>query len=168
MVGLGLSFKNSVLDLDRKIWQFAHLCFLYFSHFSFKHDRQIQGYHNTLKIAAIEVYFGIKCHPTGFCICFNFWCGFRYYNFQQNLPLTTRFHPWMAARIPQTSDRALAIFEFMYSAVTLFNSAGNAPTTEARTPCDYWACIPRAAMLLYNAELTDSLARHEQEKWQIW
>jgi len=25
MVGLGLSFKNSGLDLDRKIWQSAHL-----------------------------------------------------------------------------------------------------------------------------------------------
>jgi len=26
VVGLGLSFKNSGLDLDRKIWQSAHLC----------------------------------------------------------------------------------------------------------------------------------------------
>jgi len=26
MVGLGLSFKNSGLDLNRKILQFAHLC----------------------------------------------------------------------------------------------------------------------------------------------
>jgi len=28
MVGLGLSFKNSGLDLDRKIWQSAHLSLL--------------------------------------------------------------------------------------------------------------------------------------------
>jgi len=27
MVGLGLSFKNSGLDLDRKIWQCAQLCY---------------------------------------------------------------------------------------------------------------------------------------------
>jgi len=26
MVGFGLSFRNSGLDLDRKIWQSAHLC----------------------------------------------------------------------------------------------------------------------------------------------
>jgi len=26
MIGLGLSFKNSGLDLDRKIWQSAHPC----------------------------------------------------------------------------------------------------------------------------------------------
>ena len=45
MFGLGLSFKNSGLELDCEIWQSAHLCLMvvvFFSHNSHKttHDHQ--------------------------------------------------------------------------------------------------------------------------------
>jgi len=48
MVGLGLSFKKAGLDLDRKIWQSAHLYVLHYflpsnSHIMYDCIQQLKG-----------------------------------------------------------------------------------------------------------------------------